>query len=186
MPSPPAVNIVGGLEQICRSVSDLLRACRLMRSFDGRCGPLATYRAGVLIVNSDGGVLTSPQIVATFFNNDPDATTCASFYMGPCASSYWEVESEYGVGPSTAQIVDLDEAAPTSVDDGSMDSSGYTPFQEWLLAEIQSGTLPAVTTPINDIYHAISYTPGGCMTRGGTAVSTNRPRHSALPPLSGT
>ena len=157
-----------------------------MRSFDGRCGPLATYRAGVLIVNSDGGVLTSPQIVATFFNNDPDATTCASFYMGPCASSYWEVESEYGVGPSTAQIVDLDEAAPTSVDDGSMDSSGYTPFQEWLLAGDPERDPAGRHDADQRHLHAIGYTPGGCMTRGGTAVSTDRPRHSALPPLSGT
>jgi hypothetical protein len=101
------------------------------------------------VENADGGVLASPAVVAIFFSNDDPTLlpTLEQFYMGIGTSSYWQAMSEYGVGPATTQIVVLNEAAPTTIDD-TFDAAGdNTALENWLLAEINAkpSPLPAWT-----------------------------------------
>jgi hypothetical protein len=96
------------------------------------------------VENADGGVLASPQIVAIFFSNEDQTLlpTLEQFYMGIGSTSYWQAVSEYGVGPATAKIVVLSEAAPATIDDTSDAAGDNTALENWLLGEINANPSP--------------------------------------------
>ncbi len=119
------------------------------------------------VVNDDGGVLATPTIIAVFFSDD-DPTTLApreAFYKGIGASMYWQAAAEYGVGAATAQIVELTEAAPATIDDTSDAEGDPTALELWLLAEISSKALPGPTVPTT---YMINYPASTTVTANGT------------------
>jgi hypothetical protein len=138
-------------------------------SLPGDAGPYpATFPDPPQVVNALGPVLTSPKIVAILFNND-DATEVPqieSFMMGIGTSKYWNVVSEYGVGPATAQIVSLNEAAPATIDDTARQGQN-SDLQNWLLGEITAGTVPE---PDANTEYMIVYPATTTITEDGTTL----------------
>jgi hypothetical protein len=129
-------------------------------------GKFTTLPSPPQVVNDDGGVLSSPIIVAIFFNNDDPSLepTLQEFYKGLGTSSVWKAATEYGVGPATTQIVELNEAAPATIDDTPDQQGDNTALETWLLGEITNKTLPAVTP--NTTY-MINYPTGTTVTSMG-------------------
>ncbi len=118
------------------------------------------------LVNSDGGVLTSPVVIAIFFQNDDQTLlpTLEQFYTDLGASTYWAVASEYGVGPATAMNIVIPEDAPATIDDSFGSSGGNTALETWLLGEISSNVLPG--TSANTTY-MINYPSTTTVTANG-------------------
>ena len=131
------------------------------------------------VVNSDGGVLTSPTIVAVFFANEDQALlpTFEQFYMGLVSSSYWQALAEYGIGPATVQIKVLTEAAPTTIDDTPDAQGGNTALNNWILAELSSNALPAPTPTTEYVIH---FPAGTTVTANGTQCVDFDGYHSDL------
>ena len=129
------------------------------------------------VINADGGVLSKPVIVAVFFSNEDQnlLPSFEQFYTGLGTSTYWQAASEYGVGAATATNVVLTETAPVTVDDTPDQQGDNTALENWLLAEIKSGALPA-TTP-NTTY-MINYPTGTTVNANGTSCTDFDGYHS--------
>jgi hypothetical protein len=121
------------------------------------------------VANAGGGVLASPEIVAIFFDNDDPALlpSLEQFYMGIGSSTYWTVAAEYGVGPATATIVVLPDAAPATIDDTSDAAGDNTALENWLLGEINANPSPLPAWTPNTTY-MINYPNGTTVTSDGT------------------
>jgi hypothetical protein len=129
------------------------------------------------VVNDNGGVLTSPAIVAIFFSNEDvtELPSFESFYSGIGTSAYWQALTEYGIGAATVTNVVLTQAAPTTIDDGG--NSYPTALEKWLLAEIANGDLPA---PTANTEYMINYPSGTTVTSDGTQCQDFDGYHSDI------
>lgn len=129
----------------------------------------APFPAPPQVVSLGGPVLASPKIVAVFFSNeDPtDLPSIEQYYKGIGASHFWQALSEYGVGSATAQIVPLDEAAPSSIDDTETVSGAYSALENWLHGEINSGALP---NPDANTVYVINYPATTTITSDGNTL----------------
>jgi hypothetical protein len=126
--------------------------------------PSSTYPAfpvdSPTVVNNGGKVLSAPNIVTVSWSSDTQAATWNAFDDNIGPTMYWkDINSEYGVGPSTggsANHVSITTAAPTTLADTDLDTLVST--------NVGNGTWPA-NTP-NTIY-AVYMPPGAALTFGG-------------------
>jgi hypothetical protein len=110
-------------------------------------------------------VLPTATVVPIFFNNDTDPNASiaqmSAFYTGIGAQQLWTQLSEYGVGPpAPVTPITLNESAPANIDD-SLQSS---PLEQWLLGEIDAGTVPANIQ--GSTTYVINYPLGTTITTG--------------------
>ena len=114
-------------------------------SLPADAGPYpAAFPTPPQVLNQGGQVLSSPKIIALMFSNDDpsEVPEIQDFFMGITESAYWAGLEEYNVGPAQpTQIVNLTEAAPTSIDDSAQGGQSSA-LQTWLAGEISTGNVP--------------------------------------------
>jgi hypothetical protein len=144
---------------------------------DGTAPPV-TVDASALVLpqvlnDNDGGVLTSPRLIAVTFPDDTQAAPIDAFTAAIGASAYWKaVTSEYGVGAASGGAITSLEAAPPTVNESASDAETWLAGRfdgthlEWGVFDPGAVYLvfyPATTTAVPSV--------GGC---GGAY-------HSSLP-----
>jgi hypothetical protein len=126
--------------------------------------PSTTYPAfpiDVAQISDNGGpVLKQPVVVTVTWSTDTDAPTYNALGDAIGPSPYWkDINSEYGVGPSTSgnpNHISITTAPPTSFADTDLDTMVET--------NVDNGTWPAST---DNIVYALYLPPGSTLTSGG-------------------
>ena len=108
----------------------------------------APHSAPPTVANLGGPVLTAPNVIPIFFQND-DPTLKAgalSFLQKVGSTAYWTATtSEYGVGPATTSaLITLNETPPAQIDDSQI--------QAWLTGKLNANDPSLPAADANKLY----------------------------------